>query len=237
MENLIPVEVSLNQATHTYTLLSDPGLELQSCTEFVNSFFEPFNAKAVARKLVERSPKYRGRTVSSILAEWSRAERNGTQTHQEIARCLCSSEQPTMVGADTALRWLARKHPATEYDYLVERLICAPSIQLAGTIDLLVRNRSTGQFILIDWKTTKKFKRTPYKGKQGIRGPGRRLGDCHLTKYGLQLSAYRYILELHYGIAPEELLLVRLSGDWAEEITVPYRIDDVVRLLEFEGRL
>lgn len=85
MHELIPPDVVLDEETHTYTLLSCPDLRLRSCTEFINSFFEPFNGRMIAKKLISNYPKYSNRTVSSLLAEWKRLEQVGTATHVELA--------------------------------------------------------------------------------------------------------------------------------------------------------
>ena len=235
MHDIIPEEVVLDEESHTYTLLADPDVELRSCTEFVDGFFERFDGPAVARKLVSRVPKYRSRTVPSLLAEWERAGQDGTDTHEEIAGHLRSSDEVTLPRARSALAWLEREYPAAEYEYLTERSICAPDLALAGTVDLLARHRETGEFVLIDWKTNKKIDRTPYNDKRGIRGPARRLGDCRRVKYGLQLSLYRYILESRHGIELSEQLLVHLTGEGAESIPSRYLKGDVVALLRHDG--
>ena len=51
-------DINFEEINHKYTLLSDPTLDFISCTEFVESFFEPFEPERIATKLVNKIPKY-----------------------------------------------------------------------------------------------------------------------------------------------------------------------------------
>jgi hypothetical protein len=226
--------MKLDAESHTYRLAGRPGLEFVSCTEFIDRFFGPFRAREIANRLVEQSPKYRGRTVQSILDEWQQAAADGSRAHAEIEQALTSDRQPRSARAGHALTWLGEALPASHYEYLPERIVYSERLGLAGTVDLIARDRATGNSVLVDWKTNKKITREPFGGKQGIRGPARQLDDCHVVRYGLQLSLYHYLLETEYGIDPGKQLLVHLGRWGAEPIPCAYSRDTIEAMLEFE---
>ena len=136
------------------------------------------------------------------------------------------------------MRWLNRQLPPANFDYYPELVVFSESIRVAGTLDLLAVNRhDPSDIALVDWKTNRKIKRTPFKGKRGIRGPGKRLGDCHLVKYGLQLSLYRYLLELDYGVSVRRNLLAHLGPGFVDAIQCNHDGASVQAMLKHDGLL
>jgi len=227
-------EMALDETTHTYRLSREPGLEFVSCTEFIGRFFESFDGPEIAARLVASSPRYRGRTVQSILDEWQQAADDGSRVHAEIEQSLTSERDALSDRASHAVAWLKEALPAARYDYLPERIVYSEELRIAGTVDLVARERDSGDCVLVDWKTNKKITREPFRGKRGIRGPARQLDDCHVVRYGLQLSLYHYLLETEYGIDPGKQLLVHLGPWGAEPIACAYARETVAELLEFE---
>jgi ATP-dependent exoDNAse (exonuclease V) beta subunit len=216
--DLLAEEMTLEEETHTYRLLRSPETEFQSCTEFVGQFFEPFVGETVAAKLVHTIPRYKDRTIESLLAEWKQAADQGTLVHAQIEEALLSGNAPLDRRALKALAWLEGHLPRNEYEYFVERIVFSESLGIAGTIDLLARHRISGEWTLVDWKTNKRINHTAYNGKCGILGPAKQLEDCHTVKYGLQLTLYRYILETQYSITPRKQMIVHLGYDQKESV-------------------
>ena len=60
MAEFICKDIYLLKDEHEYRLKSDPEFRFTSCTTFIKQFFTPFDADAVAEKLVNTVPKYRG---------------------------------------------------------------------------------------------------------------------------------------------------------------------------------
>jgi len=73
-----------------------------------------------------------------------------------------------------------------------EQVIFSESLALAGTIDLLMWDPSTGVVYILDWKTNKKIS-TENRWQNGL-GPVAHLEDCAISHYGLQLSFYQNLL-------------------------------------------
>ena len=234
MEDLRNPDIILDEETHTYRLLSRPDTEFQSCTEFVGSFFEPFRRGQTARKLVKMQ-KYADRTVGSFLAEWRRRKEEGIAIHQEIERSLSAKVQPRLRRAKLALTWLEEHLPPFKYDYLPELIVFSAELGLAGTIDLLARNRDDeSDVVVVDWKATKKIDRSPHQGKRGIRGPARQRGDCRYVKYGIQLSLYSYLLKVSLGVRPRSQVIAHLKHGGVDPILCDYDEDTVRALLEYD---
>ena len=74
--------ISLNEETHTYTLVNS-DIKFCSVTEFIGNFFQPFDENKIALKLTKHH-KYKGKSVNDILNEWENRRNRGTIVHKEI---------------------------------------------------------------------------------------------------------------------------------------------------------
>lgn len=211
-------EVVFDPASSGYKLIARPDVVFRRCSEFVESFFEPFDGRAIATKLVCSHPRYVDRTVEDLLAEWAAAGEQGTAVHGQIQQYLLRDAAPEDPRAQHAVRWLEATYPKEEFLRMPEVVVHEENMKIAGTTDLLVRRRGGGRWVLLDWKTNKKIETKPFKGKCGIRGPARRWPDCNYFKYSLQTSLYRYLLEEQRGLAFDGQMLAHLTPDGV----VPY---------------
>jgi len=82
--------------------------------------------------------------------------------------------------------------------YRTEWMVYSEEDRICGSVDMVMRDRNTGDLCIIDWKRVKKMSTEGY-GKKGS-GPLEHLQDANFIHYSLQLNLYRYILETHYGI-------------------------------------
>lgn len=224
------------ESGHVYRLAEDPDREFTPVTEFVGSFFEPFDQVAIATKLCAEHDKYRGREPIELIDEWRIATEDGTLVHEQVEAYLRHGTKPVHPKAQHARRWLDRYLPKSRFLLTPEIRIYSEEHGLAGTTDLLAFDQREQCFMQFDWKTNKKIDTTPYNGKTGIVGPGRELADCHLTKYRLQLSTYMYILETEYGVSPQYMAIVHLTDSGAEPIAVEYERDTAVAMLEWRKK-
>ena len=83
---------------------------------------------------------------------------------------------------------------AKPYDYESEKMVFDPNLNVAGTIDLIGRNRDTGDYVLCDWKTNKRIRMDNEYGDTFL-NPLNDIPDCEYSLYGLQLSLYEKILK------------------------------------------
>lgn len=184
---------------HCYVL---DGQELTSVTRMIHRWFPEFDAETIARKKAQRE----GVTHESLLTEWARkrdeAAAFGTKAHL-MAEKIVVEKNP---GAADDLAQTAREKSylsaikealgriALGYDVVeTEMIVFSPGRKVAGTVDLLLRNRSNGEYVVADWKTNKEMK---YKGfgQETGSGPCAKLVHCNFNHYSLQISAYGQLL-------------------------------------------
>lgn len=212
--------------------------ELISVTTLIGQLFEPFDRKKIARKLakfpVNRAKK---RGVRYWLAEWKESAEHGTRVHNNIdglikgnSEEILDKDLPKVTKAMSYYN--GKKIELGEVEIYSEMRIYDEELGIAGTIDLvLVKDNEA---ILIDWKTNKALSRKGYQGKKGIHPLTEDLDDCHITKYGLQLSMYAYLLEKQKGFRPKGLYIPHLKDYYVEQIELPYERDKVKEILEWK---
>jgi hypothetical protein len=84
-------------------------------------------------------------------------------------------------------------------------------IKIAGSIDMVYKDRATGHLKIYDWKRAKEIKRFDYKN--GTNPIVSHLPNSNFWHYSLQLNIYKAILEKNYGYVVSELFLVRLHPE------------------------
>lgn len=96
---------------------------------------------------------------------------------------------------------------------------------LCGTIDFLAYNKIKNCFSIIDWKTSRKFDVSNFKGET-MKPPFDHVEYCNTAEYSLQLSLYKYILEKYTTIKIGEMVLFQLPG---KDVIMP----QVFRCMDF----
>ena len=234
MNKLDDKKLRFYEKAHTYWYGKQ---KLQSVTQFVHSFFEPFKAREIARKLAKFPVNKRRRMgVRFFLQKWADSASHGTKVHKEIEDFINGSigtigeeiEPKTEQAIDFITEYLLTNKIVKGR---TEQKVFSAELGLAGTIDWMTVFED-GSFDLIDWKTNEKLTSEGYKGKKGIHEVTKEVDDCHLTKYGLQLSMYAYILEKYYGLKCRNLIIVHLKEDEYHDIVVPYEKELVEEMLK-----
>ncbi|HIB32299.1 MAG TPA: hypothetical protein EYO45_04225 [Candidatus Marinimicrobia bacterium] len=232
MNKLFDKEISLDKGNHEYRLSSQPDIEFTSVTTFVDQFFEGFDSEKIAANLVNNVPKYFDHTVESLIAEWDAARQHGTDVHQEIEDWINDSVEPKEPKAIAGKNWLNSYRMKTDMDILSEVIVYSKELRIAGTVDILAKDRVTGKYELIDWKTSKRIDTVSFKGKVGTSPVTRNVQDCNFNHYALQLSLYRYLLEEYYGIIVNKLLIAQLQDERAHGYVAPYMRDHIIEMLK-----
>lgn len=211
------VTLQFNAKKHTYTYGKQ---KLESVTTWCSRFYEPFDAKAIARRLasfpVNRANK---RGVKYWLKQWKADAAHGTRTHELIEMALTgyrddpdSYEQRDINKTVQATKFFEEtfKEPVTAH---FEKKIFDTELGLAGTIDCMVERE--GKVWLIDWKTNKAFKpNTPVATHKLCQ-------NGTYAKYALQIALYGLILE-RQGYKIHKLYIVHVSEDSYKEYEVDY---------------
>lgn len=234
MDNL-----TFDEETHTYIY---NGVELTSVTTFLSQFFSPFDAKRIAKlkAMLAKKNGTRGKTAAYWLRQWRLASEHGSRVHDAIENFVLHYE-PSILSMLTDDKDYAKYTRAVEYlgerdvyqgstRLIPEKQIVAPSLGLAGTVDLIIKTKAGVH--IVDWKTNEKISRTGFKG-QKCKDPISHLPDCSYSKYTLQLQLYAFILQELYGEKILSLTLVHLKEDEYVPYDIPIEFDDLSLVLNY----
>jgi len=202
----------------------------KSVTQLIDTLFEPFNAKEIAKKL-SKVPKYKkeGKGIRAILKDWKERAEHGTRVHNAIEQWLKTGKAPLGLTQEDREKVIQAKIFIANYwdstknktsVFLPEQLIYSEEFQLAGTVDLLIYNYKTKDLYIIDWKTNEKITDKAYDNKTGLKKSTEHIEDCKLNKYIIQLNIYAYILEKEYKIKPTKLSIIHLLPKGYKEIDI-----------------
>lgn len=224
--------IRLERESHTYILEDNENIEFTSVTTFLSEFFEKFDSEKIANKLVNKVPKYAHLTAEELIAQWNEARDHGTKVHNEIEDYLLENVKPSEIKAINAIDWLNKNCNSEEHLALSEKIVYSEELKLAGSIDLIIHNKKTNKYSLVDWKTNAKITTNSFNGKSGTHRITSDLEDCKYTLYALQLSLYRYILEEYYGLDIYRQFIVHLKDNETIAYLTPYYKNHVKQLTE-----
>jgi hypothetical protein len=210
--------IVFDEPTHTYTV-NGTYKGYISCTGFLHAFFGHFDAAETIRKM-KASPKwpqskYYGMTDEAIAELWNSSGRAaseaGTAMHLAIEQYLNEAYDVIDPSARNTCEWeyfmdFWREHGDDLEPFRTEWEVWAEEIKLAGSIDMIFRRKSTGEFLIYDWKRSRQIK-TENRFQSGL-GPLGHLPDCNYWHYALQLNVYRWILQTHYNMKITELAIL-----------------------------
>ena len=198
---------------HKYTI--EENLELESVTTRLKEFF-PFDAEKIARNLAEM----RGVPHETILEDWKKIAENGTLTH-ELAEKYCKGDKlctEELEKVKPVVDFL-QNHP--NFEVLgCEVIVFSKKYKIAGTVDLMLRNKDNNKLYLLDWKTSKKeIERDEYWDM--AQGKLKELPHNKFHQYSMQIALYMLILKLEYNIIIHDSLLVHLRDDKTYRVIEP----------------
>jgi CRISPR/Cas system-associated exonuclease Cas4 (RecB family) len=197
--------LQFNEAEHIYTI--EGSIVLESVTTKLKKFF-PFDLEAISKKVAS----IRGVTQDEIKAMWKKTADDGTEVHLLAEKY--------SLGQDLSDEELGKiKHAIAFFKKNDHLEILGCEVQLfskkygvAGTADLMVRNKENNKIYVLDYKTcNKEIKKDDiYHMAQGV------LKDFPNNKfynYSMQVSVYSHLLKEEYGIEVYKSMLVHLKKD------------------------
>ena len=167
MNKLFDSNITLNRETHTYNLKTNKSLEFISVTTFVSKFFEKFEAEKIASKLAG-TLKYQNMTKEDILEQWKDSADHGTKVHEEIENYILTKTQASEAKALQGINWLKKYALKSNFSIYPEVMIYSEELNLSRTIDLLLHDKNSNKYTIMDWKTSKKIPVKSYINKMGI---------------------------------------------------------------------
>lgn len=212
------------EETHKYFIDGSCDGNL-SCTGFIHEFFGHFDPKATLTQMRKKptwsTSKYFGKTDEQIIKEWSDsgkiASEAGTAMHLAIEQFLHGSPEMIKPEIKETPEWRYFMKFWNDFGDDLEpyrsewEVWTSKDIKLCGSIDMVFRRKSTGKFVIYDWKRSKEIK-CENRYQNGL-APLDHLPDCNYWHYTLQLNVYKWILEKYYNLDVEDLYLIILHPD------------------------
>jgi len=189
-------------------------------------------------------------TRQEVLNEWQYknnfACEKGTTCH-EFAQSLWSGKEYNELFFDGSEEFIEAvnkiqvqaKQFKKDYELFLEHfedefIIGSEEFDIASAIDHLFINRHTGELVLVDYKTNSYmtgYNKKSYPKKMKV--PLNDIIDDSLHHYYLQLSIYKYLVELYSEVEIAEMFIVYMSENIKnyEIIEVPYLKNEVQKIL------
>lgn len=208
-------DIYFDDKKHVY-FNTKTGRKLLSVTQCIKLFEPKFESDYWAtRKAIER-----GVTKDDILKEWDDIKKLGLE-RGNIYHNYIESKHKRLITDEVIPEIESYISDNSDIPFLSEFIIGNEVI--GGKPDhLAIRDN---HLVLVDWKTNKKFTRTSqYKLCNGLE----HLDNTEYHKYALQLSLYRYILDID---DIKEMEIVWFNDDTYEVISMPYLQDEAKHII------
>ncbi|MBK0401791.1 hypothetical protein I5M27_02270 [Adhaeribacter sp. BT258] len=223
------VGVTIEPELHIYIGDETGNAEYISVTTLIERFF-PFDLK----RYIERKAEEENRTEEDVFDEYSlmrdEAAEKGTYLHNQIENFLKGKE----FDADSKefklfLNFYNKEIKVRNLLFNdAEKMIFSNKYNVAGTIDCLFKKNKEDEYVILDWKRSKKL---IIDNRPRIFGFGYASSElCHLDnssyyKYCLQQNIYKHIVETEYSMKISSMKLVVLHENYSN-----YHIVDVPKM-------
>lgn len=245
----------LNKAFGNYTFYpTDHHYELNgkrvgiSVTKLIEQYTNEFDKDLIAAKTAAKENK----SVKQVLDEWEYKNQfacaKGSTCH-EYAQSLWSGEHWDCDNFDFSPEYITAVYKIKQqaegfynvFSSTLEHLACefvvgSEEYDIASAIDHLFLQKSTGELVLIDYKTNSYitgYNKEAYK--KPMKAPLQHLNDDAFTHYKLQLSIYKYLIETYTPLKVSNMNIVYFTeNDEAFDIIdIPYLEQEVKDILEW----
>lgn len=196
------------------------------------------------KRYIEKKAEKDNKTEDAVFDEYVTtrdiAADKGTDLHKEIEVFLENRTIPKIISHEfnLFLKFYGNKIITEKIKfYEAEKMIISKEYNVAGTIDCLFKKQDIDEYVMYDWKRSKKV---AINGRPRIFGYGFALSELnHLdnssyNRYCLQQNIYKYILEKEYGIKISSMWLVVLHENYPTyyNFKVPERLKEAEIILK-----
>ena len=220
--------IAFDEESHKYLHPKDEtgNAEYISVTTLIERFF-PFDLK----RYIERKAEEESRSEEDVLDEYliirDEAAEKGTFLHKQIENYLKGAEfEPNSKEFELFLDFYDKEIKERNLKfYDAEKMIFSNKYNVAGTIDCLFKKFDKDEYVMLDWKRSKKL---IIDGRPRIFGYGYALSELSsldnssFNRYCLQQNLYKHIIETEYRMKISSMKLVVLHENYSE-----YHIVDV----------
>lgn len=214
--------IAFEDETHTYHHPKDEtgNAEYISVTTLIDRFF-PFD---IDRFITVKARK-EGRTEEDVLDEFLKnrdeAAEKGTYLHEQIEYFLKGKDHESKSKEFGMFNEFYRQIVVAKgFEFVeAEKRIFLEDYNIAGTVDALFKKPNSDQYLIVDWKRSKKLVVDGNPKKYGY-GYGlselSHLDNSSYYKYALQQNIYRFILQKKYGMKISSMNLIVLHENFEQ---------------------
>lgn len=206
--------LGFDEEAHIYAKDETGNATYISVTTLIERFF-PFDLK----RYIERKAQEEDRTEEDVFDEYvlmrDEAAAKGTELHEQIENFLKGSEYDyESIEFNLFLEFYKNELETSDLIfYDAEKMIFSDKYNVAGTIDCLFKKSNKEEFVILDWKRSKKLTIDGLPKKFGF---GYALSEInHLDnssyyRYCLQQNIYKLIAENEYSMKVSSMWLIVL---------------------------
>lgn len=231
--------ITFVEEDHSY--VDTRGVTYTSVTSFIHDdLFPKFDTETNAARVAARKKC----SVETIKKQWQdkcdTASAYGTRVHAYAEAMLRGWELPApqdeqdKESFEAVARFVEKTLLPDNTFVASEKIVFSPKYRLAGTVDLLVKDKS-GRLFILDWKTNQKLKMDNVYGQYGL-GELSHLPDCNYSHYCAQLNIYRRIMEeegYFRGAANASMALLFINRDLARTEVQVYPVPRMDSEIEY----
>ena len=220
--------IAFDEESHKYLHPKDEtgNAEYISVTTLIERFF-PFDLK----RYIERKAEEENRNEDDVLNEYllmrDEAAEKGTFLHNQIENYLKGADFDSESKEFALfLNFYNKEIKGRKLEfYDAEKMIFSDKYNVAGTIDCLFKKNTNDEYVMLDWKRSKKL---IIDGRPRIYGYGYALSELSaldnssFNRYCLQQNIYKHIVETQYSTKISSMKLVVLHENYTD-----YHIVDV----------
>lgn len=212
--------IAFEDEAHIYHHSKDEtgNAEYISVTTLIDRFF-PFDLD----RFIQGKSKKEGRSEKDVLDEFLKnrdeAAEKGTYLHEQIENFLNGNEYDADSKEFAMFKDFYQQVILSKgFQFIeAEKRVLLEEYNVAGTIDALFKKPNRDEYLIVDWKRSKKLVIDGNPKKYGYGFALSELGhldNSSYYKYALQQNIYRYILEQKYNMSISSMNLIVLHENF-----------------------
>ena len=230
--------IAFEDETHKYHHKKDEtgNAEYISVTTIINRVF-PFDMDRFIQTKAKREERTEEDVLEEFLKNRDEAAEKGTFMHMQIEFFLKGEEYD---GDSKEFRMFKQFYEqivvAKGFKFIeAEKIISLDEFNIAGTVDALFKKPNKEEYLIVDWKRSKKLVVDGHPKTYGFGSATSELShvdNSSYYKYALQQNMYKYILETKYDMPISSMNLIVLHENYDEYHRVPLvNMDKEVKII------
>lgn len=219
--------VSFEEETHRYRHPLDltGNAEYISVTTLIERFF-PFDSERYIKGKAKKENREEKDVLDEFIKNRDEAAEKGTYIHEQIEKFLVGEKHDDNLKEFKLFKNFYNDVIVTNgFEFVeAEKRIVFDMYNLAGTVDAIFKKPNKDDYIVLDWKRSKKLVIDGNPKKYGYGYALSELSDLDNSsyyKYSLQVNIYKYILENKYGYSVSSMKLIVLHEKYDTYYIIP----------------